>query len=187
MADKNKHRSKNQAGETPEAEAKKQVAYRDARVAGKYDRIWQTVGKCCFCDMRDKYIFYEEGGVVMTVPLYAYIDGHILLVPRRHVRSVKDLTPAEWEAMRKLMYLAKKLVREVWGVKSMQIIQKEGASAQRSVEHLHFHCIPFDAPDLSTWNYRQLANTPLENSAKYRAMERKIQQLSKRFTEKYGK
>jgi len=167
-------------------ERKKQEAYRDARVTGEYDQIWQTVGKCCFCDMRDKYIFYEESGVVMTVPLYAYIDGHILLVPRRHVRSVKDLTGQEWEAMRKMMYMAKKLVREVWGVKGMQIVQKDGVDAQSTVEHLHFHCIPFDAPDLCKWNYRELALTPVENAGKYREMSKKLSSLSKRFKEKYG-
>lgn len=167
-------------------EQKQQELYRDARTSGQYDQIWQTVGKCVFCDMRDKYIFYEENGVVMTVPLYAYIDGNIMIIPRRHVRSVKELTPSEWETMRKMMYLAKKLVRNVHGLKGMQIIQKDGSAAQSTVEHLHFHCIPFDAPDLSTWNYRQLKYTPLENANLYKAQASKIAKLSENFAEKYA-
>lgn len=166
-------------------EQKQQEYYRDARTSGQYDKIWQTVGKCVFCDMRDKYIFYEENGVVMTVPLYAYIDGNIMIIPRRHVRSVKELTPSEWETMRKMMYLAKKLVRSVHGIKGMQIVQKDGAAAQSTVEHLHFHCVPFDAPDLSTWHYRQLKYTPLENANLYKAQANEIAKLGKNFTEKY--
>jgi len=163
----------------------KQIMYRDARAKGWYDDIWKTVGKCVFCDMREKYIFYEEGGVVMTVPLYAYIDGQIMIVPRRHVRSIKDLTAAEWETIRKFTYLAKKIIREVHGIKGMQIIQKDGVTAQGTVEHIHFHCIPFDSPDLCTWNYRDLKNTPVENAKLYKNMARKVDKLSKRFEEKY--
>jgi Diadenosine tetraphosphate (Ap4A) hydrolase and other HIT family hydrolases len=167
------------------SESEKQIRYRDARAKGWYDDIWKTVGKCVFCDMREKYIFHEENGIVMTVPLYAYIDGQVMIIPRRHIRSVKDLTPDEWETMRKLMYIAKKMIREIYGIKGMQIIQKDGATAQGTVEHLHFHCIPFDSPDLCEWNYRELKNTPLENAGLYHQHAEKIKKLSKRFSEKY--
>lgn len=168
-----------------DAEAEKQILYRDARVTGKYDQIWQDVGKCVFCDMNDKYIIHEENGIVMTISLFAYIDGHFMIVPRRHVRSVKDLTPTEWETIRKFMYIAKKLIRETHNIKGMQIIQKDGIMAQSTVEHIHFHCVPFDEPDLSVWNYRKLKNTPLENARVYQDKKDKISKLSKRFSEKY--
>jgi len=76
-------------------EQQEQIGYRDARFTKKYDDIWKTVGKCVFCDMREKYIIHEENGVVMTIALYAYVDGHFFIIPRRHVRSVKELTQAE--------------------------------------------------------------------------------------------
>ncbi|HET7528943.1 MAG TPA: HIT domain-containing protein [Candidatus Saccharimonadales bacterium] len=169
---------------TPE-ERKKQEFYRTARTTGAYDKVWQTVGYCAFCKLNESYVFHEENGIVMTVALYAYVDGHFMVIPRRHVRSVKDLTPAEWETMRKFFYIAKKLIREVHGVKGMQIVQKDGVEAQSTVEHLHFHCIPFDSPDLSKWNYRDLKNTPIENAELYHSQDKKINQLSKRFKKKY--
>lgn len=164
---------------------KKQELYRDARVTGKYNDIWQSVGKCVFCDLNDDYVFFEENGVVLTIALYAYIDGHCMIIPRRHVRSVKELTTLEWETMRKMMYIAKKMIRDVHHIKGMQIVQKDGAEAQSTVEHLHFHCIPFDAPDLAVWNYRQLDNTPLENAQLYRQKQEEIKKLAKRFSRKY--
>jgi dCMP deaminase len=170
---------------TPE-EKKKQEYYRDARTGGYYGDIWKSVGKCVFCDMRDKYIFFEENGVVMTVHLYAYIDGCLMIIPRRHIRSVKELTPEEWETMRKMMYIAKKLIREVHGIKGMQIIQKEGTVAQSTVEHLHFQCVPFDAPDLSVWHPRKLKYTPIENADLYKHEHEKIENLAERFSEKYA-
>jgi diadenosine tetraphosphate (Ap4A) HIT family hydrolase len=164
---------------------KKQEMYRDARITGAYDNIWQNVGKCAFCSLNDKYVIFEENGIVLTVALYAYIDGHLMIIPRRHVRSVKELTKTEWETMRKFMYIAKKIIRNVHGIKGMQIIQKDGADAQSTVEHLHFHCIPFDAPDLAQWNYRQLSNTPLENAELYIQKGSDIKNLAKRFSQKY--
>lgn len=166
-------------------EQKKQAYYRDARVTGEYDKIWQNVGHCAFCHLNDSYVYFEENGVVLTVALYAYIDGHSMIIPRRHVKSVKELTPTEWETMRKFMYIAKKLIREEYGIKGMQIVQKDGVQAQSTVEHLHFHCVPFDSPDLSSWNYRRLTFTPIENAEKYQKHKKKIIQLAKRFSKKY--
>ncbi len=166
-------------------EKAQQIGYRDARFTGKYDGIWQTVGKCVFCDLRDKYIVYEENGIVLTIALYAYIDGHLFIVPRRHVRSVKEFTPSEWETVRKFMYLAKKIIRRVHNVKGVQFIQKDGITAQSTVEHIHYHCVPFDAPDLTTWNYRKLKYTPLENAQLFQRQHAKTLQHSQRFDEKY--
>lgn len=166
-------------------EQKKQEKYRDARITGEYDSIWQSVGKCVFCDLNDKYIIREENGIVLTIALFAYIDGHVMIIPRRHVHSVKELTSIEWETMRKFMYIAKKLIREIYGIKGMQIIQKDGIDAQSTVEHLHFHCIPFDSPDLTVWNYRKLKNTPVENAELYRKKSDEIEKLAKRFSKKY--
>jgi diadenosine tetraphosphate (Ap4A) HIT family hydrolase len=171
---------------TPE-EQEKQVYYRDARTGGYYGKIWTSVGKCVFCDLREKYIVMEENGMVMTVALFAYIDGNVMILPRRHVKSVKELTDSEWQTARKMMYIAKKMIRKIHGIKGIQyLIRDGGIEAQSTVsDHLHIHVIPFDAPDLSVWNYRQLKYTPLENAELFRGQQDKMKQLSKRFEEKY--
>lgn len=169
-------------------ERKKQEYYRDARTGGYYGDIWQNVGKCVFCDLRAKYIVHEENGMVLTVALFAYIDGNVMVVPRRHVKSVKELTPSEWESARKLMYIAKKLIRNIYGIKGVQYLLRDGGIVAQSTvsDHLHIHVVPFDAPDLSVWNYRQLRNTPYENAELFRGQSKKISQLSKRYEEKYA-
>jgi len=169
-------------------ELEKQHYYRDARTGGYYGKIWTTVGKCVFCDLREKYIVHEENGVVLTVALFAYIDGNVMIIPRRHVKSAKDLTPLEWETIRKFMYIAKKIIREVHGLKDVQYVIRDGGLAVNSTvqDHLHMHCIPSDAPDLTVWNYRQLKYTPLENAELLREQSKKIAHLSKRFEEKYA-
>lgn len=165
----------------------KQIYYRDARTKGYYGEIWTSTGKCVFCDLKDKYIVAEEDGMVLTVALFAYIDGNLMIVPRRHVKSTKELTEKEWEAARKLMYIAKKLIRKVHDIKGVQYVLRDGGLVAQSTvaDHLHIHCIPFDAPDLSTWNYRELKYTPFENAQLYRNEHKAIVRLGKKFTEKY--
>lgn len=172
--------------ELTEQQLAEQVAFRDARTNGSYDTIWQTVGRCVFCDLEPLHTVYEENDVLMIVPAYAYIDGHLLIIPKQHYTSIKQLTDAQWLTMRKMFYLAKKMIRKTYGIKGMQIVQKDGREAQSTVEHLHFHCVPFDAPDLSTWNYRQLDHTPYENAEKYRTNNESMRKLAKRYEEKYG-
>lgn len=170
---------------TPE-EQKKQAYYRDARFTKTYDGIWKSVGKCVFCDLREKYVFFEENGIVMTISLYAYIDGHFMVMPRRHIRSPKELTQSEWDTIRKFFYIAKKMIKETHGVGGMQVVQKDGSKAQSTVDqHLHFHCIPFDAPDLCVWNYRKLKYTPLENVELYKKDRKKIAEHAVKFDKKY--
>ncbi len=173
--------------ELSEEERKKQEYYRDARTGGYYGEIWTSVGKCVFCDLRDKYIIHEENGIVLTVALFAYIDGNLMIVPRRHVKSVKELTEEEWDTVRKFMYIAKKIIRKVHSLKDIQYVIRDGGAAVNSTvqDHLHVHCIPSDAPDLTVWNYRKLKYTPFENAELFRAEKKKITDLSKRFEEKY--
>ncbi len=170
---------------TPE-DQKKQELYRDARFTNQYDQIWQSVGKCVFCDLKEKYVIFEENGIVLTISLFAYIDGHCMIMPRRHVRSPKELTDLEWDTVRKFSYIAKKLIKDVHSVKGMQLIYKDGVEAQSTVEHhLHFHCVPFDAPDLMEWNYRKLQYTPLENTNQYKQARKKIITSGAKFDKKY--
>lgn len=169
-------------------EREKQEYYRDARTGGYYGKIWTTVGKCVFCDLRDKYIVYEENGIVLTVPLFAYIDGNLMIIPRRHVKSAKELTPEEWETVRKFMYIAKKMIRKVHGLKEMIYMVRDGGNLVNSTvqDHLHIHCIPSDGPDLNTWNYRILKYTPLENATLFRNNASAIARLADRFSDKYA-
>lgn len=168
------------------SEQDKQELYRTARFTNRYKDIWVSVGKCVFCDLNEKYVFYEENGIVMTVSLYAYIDGHFMILPRRHVKSPKELTESEWDTIRKFTYIAKKLIFKVHKVKGMQIVQKDGLTAQSTVnDHLHFHALPFDAPDFSVWNYRELKYTPLQNVALYKHARKQIIDSSLKFDQKY--
>lgn len=164
---------------------------KEARAGAKYwyEEIWQNVGKCVFCDLKEKYIIHEKGGIVLTTNLFPYIDGQLMIIPRRHVNSLKELSQNEWESMRMYGYLAKKLFREVHKLKDMWFLLREGGpTAQKTVtDHLHVQLVPFDKADLVKWNYRKLKNTPIENAEKYQRLSSYISEKLKKFQNKYSK
>ncbi|MBD3250454.1 MAG: hypothetical protein GF381_02720 [Candidatus Pacebacteria bacterium] len=162
---------------------------KNARTEGHYEQIWQNTGKCVFCDLKDKYILLEENDVALTINLYPYLDGQLMAIPRQHVRSPKELSPTQWETIRKFAYLAKKLVKKIYNHQGLwTLIREGGAEAQMTVtDHLHVQFIPFDQPDLCQWNYRQLENSPLENVSKFEQEADYIKKLLKRFSQKYQK
>lgn len=159
-----------------------------ARTQDWYDSIWKTVGKCVFCDLRDKYILHEENGIVLTINLYPYIDGQMMAIPRRHVSSPKELSSREWETMRKFSYIAKKIIRKAHGHKGMwSLIREGGEVANMTVtDHLHMQLVPFDAPDLCKWNYRELQYTPLENVKIYKDLTDEVISNLQKFNTKYS-
>ncbi|MEP7104157.1 MAG: NUDIX domain-containing protein [Candidatus Dojkabacteria bacterium] len=158
-----------------------------ARTQDWYDSIWKTVGKCVFCDLKDKYILHEENGVVLTINLYPYIDGQMMAIPRRHVKSTNELTQVEWEIMRKFGYIAKKFFKKIHGHKAMWSLVKTGILAQGTVaDHLHMHFIPFDKQDLCNWNFRELKYAPLENVELYKKDAREFVKNYMKFDSKYS-
>lgn len=167
--------------------AQDQQYKKDARTSGEYPKIWQNTGKCVFCDLKDKYILLEENGVVLTINLYPYADGQLMAIPRQHISSPKELSPAQWETIRKFAYLAKKLIKKVHGCKGIwTLIREGGEQAQMSVtDHLHVQFIPFSDPELCHWNYQQLQHTPLENTALYKKEAEFIKKALERYHKKY--
>lgn len=168
-------------------ESQRQELYKNARSKEYYQDIWQSVGKCVFCDLKDKYILLEENNVVLTINLYPYIDGQMMAIPKRHVSSLKDLSQAEWQTMRKFSYIAKKLIKKVHKHKAMwNLIREGGDIAQMTVsDHLHMQLIPFDNKDLASWNFRKLKYTPLENVQKYKDSIDELSLAFEKFDRKY--
>ncbi len=84
---------------TPSAEE-----LRQARANGTYDQLaaLASESKCVFCDLREKFIISEDSGVVLTVNLAPYTDGHTLIIPRRHIERVDEMTDEEYLAQRRL-------------------------------------------------------------------------------------
>lgn len=83
---------------------------------------------------------YEDAQVIVILPLGWDHPGHALVIPKRHVRSLFDMTPAE-------MGHALLVAREVGAAQQRALgstgftVEQNNARSQ-DVCHAHFHVIP---------------------------------------------
>lgn len=108
--------------------------------------------RCPFCDRvaaRDE-ISYARATAVAFPDAFPVSDGHILVVPCRHLARVEDLEPQEWAD---LFGLVREVCRDLSGqdgVDGINVGVNSGAAAGQTVDHAHVHVIPRrlgDVPD----------------------------------------
>jgi diadenosine tetraphosphate (Ap4A) HIT family hydrolase len=81
---------------------------------------------------------------------YPVSQGHMLLIPIRHVRTVDQLDPTQWEGLYDILRRAIAVVGEEFHTTSYNLGVNAGAVAGQTIEHLHLHVIPRypgDVPD----------------------------------------
>lgn len=141
---------------------------KSARTTGKYKEVLAALDKCVFCDLRDKYIIDKKDHVVLSVNLFPYIDGQLIIIPERHVEKLHELTATEWSAIKTLIDQALKLLKEVYNINDVNIIYREGERSGKTVWHLHINIIPY-CDKLMTWNYQEITEEPLHVAERLRS------------------
>lgn len=162
---------------------------KNPRKTGEYDKIWTSTNKCVFCDLNPNYVIYAINNLNLTINLYPYCDGHLLIVPNKHIASPKELSKKDWEDVRKLLYIAKKIIKKRFSTSNIwTLIREGGLNSQMSVTgHLHIHCIPFYDRDFVQWNYKDLSVEPKTLAKELKSDIKFIDSLSERFNKKYDK
>ncbi len=146
--------------------------YKDynARKKGTYSEIWPNTGKCVFCDLREKYIITSNESAVLTVNLFPYIDGHLLVIPKRHVEDFWEITQKEWGEMQELAQRGIELLRKTLNLEEIWIVLRApgGFKASKTVAHAHMLLIPYK-DGLITWHFQEISMPPIELAEKLRS------------------
>jgi histidine triad (HIT) family protein len=112
----------------------------------KAEQVW-IMGDCPFCDiLEDK----AEASCLLREKLcWAFLDiqpvndGHVLIIPTRHVASVSDLDSATGAEMFQMAQgITGALGRTGLMCEGVNWILADGASAGQEVFHVHLHIIP---------------------------------------------
>jgi diadenosine tetraphosphate (Ap4A) HIT family hydrolase len=81
-------------------------------------------------------------------------EGHSVILPKRHITSIKELIPEEAIAMHELAIRTMGMLAEAYGYANFVVATNEGELLKR-VAHLHQHIIPMKkGPPLDA--YREL-------------------------------
>ena len=133
----------------------------NARTYEEYGKIWQSQKDCVFCSLKKKYIILEKEGFVLTVNIYPYIDGHLLIIPRKHIEAVGEVTKEEWGTILDLMKIGKDLLKNALGVRDSWFLYRlsDGFGGGKTVAHFHAHLVPF-SEKLFKFEYQKIEKSP---------------------------
>lgn len=97
---------------------------------------------CPFCDLSDKQVVAENGLAVAFLDKYPVNQGHLLIIPKRHVQDYFAATAEEINAIHELINEAREYLDKEFRPDGYNIGVNIGAPAGQTVFHLHFHIIP---------------------------------------------
>ncbi len=101
---------------------------------------------CLFCQIAsgetNTEFLYQNENLVVFKDIHPQAPVHLLIVPKKHSRSVNDLTDADREIVAELIMVAKKMATESGVSKSgyKVFINVERGGGQL-IFHLHMHLI----------------------------------------------
>ena len=103
---------------------------------------------CILCLIRDEseevtnLTVYSDELFTVSVNLYPYNPGHVMLFPNRHIEDVRDLTEREERVATALTRRFLDALDTTHQPAGFNIGYNMGASAGASIDHLHLHIIP---------------------------------------------
>lgn len=99
--------------------------------------------KCTFCKyIENKEFALENDLAIARFDRYPVSDGHLEVIPKRHVKDWWETTQEERIAIFDLLDEAKKIVDEKYHPDAYNIGMNLGEQAGQSIFHLHVHLIP---------------------------------------------
>ncbi|MGD1972159.1 MAG: HIT domain-containing protein [Desulfobacterales bacterium] len=101
---------------------------------------------CIFCRIAhgqtDTHILYETDTLVVFKDINPHAPVHLLFVPKRHIRSINDLTGDDHAILSELIMVARDMAKEHGvaksGYKLLYNVEKGGGQV---IFHLHLHLI----------------------------------------------
>jgi histidine triad (HIT) family protein len=101
---------------------------------------------CIFCNIAnhktETEILYENENLVVFKDIHPHAPVHLLVVPKRHIRSVNELTAADGPVLSELLMTGKVMAAEMGvaesGYKLLFNVERGGG---QMVFHLHLHLL----------------------------------------------
>lgn len=101
---------------------------------------------CIFCRIAEKQapaeIVYEDEATMAFMDINPVSPGHLLIVPKRHARTIYDIDEAEAAAVMRTAVRVARAIKAALGPDGLNLHQSNERAAGQAVFHLHLHLIP---------------------------------------------
>jgi ATP adenylyltransferase len=106
----------------------------------------EKLGTCVFCDQGtscDNLVLCMGKGAFVMLNRYPYISGHLMIIPRRHISQMEDLSRQEKIEIFDLLDLSVRVLKEVMKPDGFNVGINMGKAAGAGIDdHLHMHVVP---------------------------------------------
>ena len=101
---------------------------------------------CLFCNVLEKKIpadiVYEDEHALAFRDIRPVAPSHVLVIPRKHIAAMHDLTDADVTTIGQVMLAAKRVAHQL-GLEEegFRLVINDGDAAGQSVHHIHVHVL----------------------------------------------
>ena len=122
---------------------------------------------CIFCQIIAGSVpcmkVYEDEHTVAFMDVARDVDGHILVVPKRHRKNILDCDEETLNAMMRTVKTVSNHLVDNCGYNGVNLLNASDESAGQSVPHFHMHIIPRRANDgIDAWPHFPGAEQEIE-------------------------
>jgi histidine triad (HIT) family protein len=100
---------------------------------------------CLFCKIARKEIpadiVYEDDDVLAFRDIRPQAPVHVLVIPKRHIASLADLTQEDKDVMGHVTLVASRLARDLGVSEGYRVVINCGKDAGQTVFHIHMHLL----------------------------------------------
>lgn len=112
----------------------------------QYKRTYRQKGYCDFCDpkvIQDQQVKSLEGKLWRVLACkFPYMNGNLMLVPKRHITQTDKITTEEWSELQKILTQAQKILTRIFKTKSYNLAMNLGPYSGGTIPHLHLMIVP---------------------------------------------
>lgn len=98
---------------------------------------------CVFCKIVKGEIpstkEYEDQDVLVFRNINPIAPIHVLIVPKKHIKNLSDISGADQRVLGKILLVAKEMSIKLGISDAFRVAVANGENAGQSVFHLHFH------------------------------------------------
>ncbi len=106
---------------------------------------------CIFCKIiagqLPNHTLYEDGQVLAFLDVFPKVEGHTVVIPKKHGATIFDFTSEELGVVMHGVQQAARKISEVLKPDGFTIGLNHGEVAGQAVPHLHFHILPRSKED----------------------------------------
>ena len=103
------------------------------------------MGDCVFCKIAEKEIpsniVYEDDQIICFHDLEPQAPVHVLIIPKKHIASMDDLSADDQQLMGYIMTKVKEIAKTLGLENGYRLVNNCGEDGFQTVKHLHFHLL----------------------------------------------